>query len=144
MDIVFYNNLSDYNTLNKTLEEVTTISGTLRESCDVINPMIRIEHHGVIHANYCYIPDFGRYYFIVNQTILLNDIVVVELHVDVLESFKEEILNLSCMVNNSSSDNDPYLSGTEWVTTVKTTTSIKQFPNGLNENGEYILITAGG
>ena len=144
MNITFYNNLSDPNTINKSLNEIMTLSGELKASCDVINPIITIENHGMINANYCYIPEFGRYYFIVKQTIITNNIISVELRVDVLESFKTEILALSCIIDNSTINNDRYLHGSEWVATVKTTTSIKQFPSGLNESGQYILITAGG
>lgn len=144
MDIIFYNNLSDPNTINKSLIEITTLSGELKTSCDIIKPNIVIANHGIINANYCYIPELGRYYFIDKQTILTNNTISIELDVDVLESFKNEILALSCILENSTTNNDPYLRGDEWVATVKTTTSIKQFPNGLNDNGQYILITAGG
>lgn len=144
MDIIFYNNTSDPNTINKTLTEVTTLSGELKTRCDIISPNITISNNGMINANYCYIPEFGRYYFIVRQTILNNNVIEIDLNVDVLESFKLEILSLPCILENSTTNNDNYLSGPEWVTSVKTTTHIKQFPSGLNNNGEYILITAGG
>lgn len=144
MDIIFYNNLSDPNTINKALNEVTTLSGELKTSCDIITPNITISNNGMINANYCYIPEFGRYYFIVRQTILTNNVIEIDLNVDVLESFKLEILSLPCILENSTTNNDNYLNGPEWVTSVKTTTHIKQFPSGLNNSGEYILITAGG
>lgn len=144
MDIIFYNNTSDPNTINKTLTEVTTLSGELKTRCDIISPNITISNNGMINANYCYIPEFGRYYFIVRQTILTNNVIEIDLNVDVLESFKLEILSLPCILENSTANNDNYLSGPEWVTSVKTTTHIKQFPSGLNNSGEYILITAGG
>lgn len=144
MDIIFYNSLSDPITLNKSLTEIITLSGEVRTDCDLINPNIIIENQGLINANYCYIPEFNRYYFIVKQTIVNNDLIVIDLHVDVLESFKNEILLLSGIIENSTSNNDNYLNGKEWITSVKTTTSIKQFPSGLNDTGEYILITAGG
>lgn len=144
MDIIFYNNTSDPNTINKALNEVTTLSGELKTICDIISPNITISNNGMINANYCYIPEFGRYYFIVRQTILTNNVIEIDLNVDVLESFKLEILSLPCILENSTANNDNYLSGPEWITTVKTTTHIKQFPSGLNNSGEYILITAGG
>lgn len=144
MDIIFYNNTSDPNTINKALNEVTTLSGELKTSCDIISPNITIANNGMINANYCYIPEFGRYYFIVRQTILTNNVIEIDLNVDVLESFKLQILSLPCILENSTTNNDNYLSGPEWVASVKTTTHIKQFPSGLNNSGEYILITAGG
>ena len=111
MDIIFYNNLSDPNTINKALTEVLTLSGELKSSCDIISPNITISNHGMINANYCYIPEFGRYYFIVKQTIITNNVIEIKLNVDVLESFKLEILSLQCILENSTTNNDNYLSG---------------------------------
>ena len=37
-----------------------------------------------------------------------------------------------------------YMSSPNWVSLVKTKTDIKVFPSGLSEQGEFILITAGG
>lgn len=144
MDIIFYNNLSDPDTIGKTLTEGSTISGYLKNDCDVMNPRIVISNNGMVNANYCYIADFGRYYFIDKQVLLSNNTVALELSVDVLESFKSSILALSCIIDNSTTNNDKYLNGREWVSTVKSSTFIKNFPYGLNSEGEYILITAGG
>lgn len=67
------------------------------------------------------------------------------MHVDVLMSYKEQIKNLNVIINNSEETGaNNYLSGNQWITNVKNTTSIVNFPNGLNDNGEFILITAGG
>lgn len=144
MDLVFYMNASDPETIGKSLTAVTTLSGYLKNDCDVINPRIIVENTGMINANYCYISEFGRYYYIDRQTIMSNHKVMLEMSVDVLESFKTQIKNLQCIIDNSTSDNDKYLVGGEWVTKVKSTTTIKNFPNGLNSSGEFILITAGG
>ena len=144
MDIIFYNNLSDPDTIGKSITTVTTLSGYLKNDCEITAPHIVISNNGAVNANYCYIEAFGRYYFIDKQTILSNNRVALDLSVDVLESFKDNIKALSVMLANSTTDNDRYLNGSEWVTKVKTTTHIKQFPSGLNSSGEYILITAGG
>lgn len=144
MDILFYKNFSDPITLGKELEHVTTLSGTLKSEYDILNPIINIESHNIINANYCHVPELNRYYFIDKQSILTNNLITVFLKVDVLESYKNEIKQLKCILSDSTSNNDNYLNGPQWVTTVKTTTTIKQFPAGLNNEGEYILITAGG
>ena len=144
MDILFYKNFSDPITLGKELEHVTTLSGTLKSEYDILNPIINIESHNIINSNYCHVPELNRYYFIDKQSILTNNLITVFLKVDVLESYKNEIKQLKCILSDSTSNNDNYLNGPQWVTTVKTTTTIKQFPAGLNNEGEYILITAGG
>ena len=60
-------------------------------------------------------------------------------------SFKVQILNLDIIAEQSTSpDEESYMQGEMWQSTVKTKTDIINFPNGLLENGEYILITSGG
>lgn len=144
MLIEFYTNLSDPDTLEKNITKVSELTGTLREECDVENPVIMIEHSGMIFANYCYIADFGRYYYIENQTIVRNNLVRITLKVDVLYSYKEQIKALNVIINNSSDNNDNYLSSELWVAKVKTSTDVLNFPEGFNDSGEFILITAGG
>ena len=144
MDLIFYTNASDPETIGKSLTAVTTLSGYLKNDCDVINPRIVVENTGMVNANYCYIAEFGRYYYIDRQTILSNNRVTIEMSVDVLESFKTQIKALSCIVDNSTQKNDNYLQSDIWTNKVKTKTDIVQFPSGLNNDGEFILITAGG
>lgn len=144
MLIEFYTNLSDPDTLNKNITKVSELNGTLRNECDVEEPIILIENNGMISANYCYIPDFGRYYYIENQTIVRNGLVRLTLKVDVLYSYKDQINALNVIINNSSDNNDNYLSSELWVAKVKTSTHVLNFPDGFNDTGEFILITAGG
>ena len=62
-------------------------------------------------------------------------------------SFADEILNLDVIVSYISNGEYPpsvYFSGEQWQTTVKTKTDVINFPSGLLDNGEYILITSGG
>lgn len=144
MNLIFYINKSDHETINKSLVEGVTLSGSLKNECDIENPRIIIENTGMINANYCYIPEFSRYYFIDNMRIISNNRIEIIMSVDVLESFKNDILNLPCIIDNSTTDNDNYLSSPIWVGSVKSKTDIIQFPYGLNDDGEFILITAGG
>lgn len=60
-------------------------------------------------------------------------------------SYQTQILNLDVIVSdNTSPDSETYVNGSQWVATVKTKTDIINFPSGLLESGEYILITSGG
>jgi hypothetical protein len=68
--------------------------------------------------------------------------------VDVLMSFRTQILNLDVVVNHASigdRDSPTYVDDSDiWRTTVKTKTDVINFPSGLLDDGEYILITSGG
>lgn len=145
MDITFYINNSEKNKISKNLTNNTHISGTLRNETGVMNPVILIHSVNPTKFNYVYITEFNRYYFITDMVSIRTDIWQVKLHVDVLMSFKDSLKNVKVILNDSEVEGaDNYLTGEQWVTNVKDTTSIINFPNGLRDNGEYILITAGG
>lgn len=62
-------------------------------------------------------------------------------------SFQSEILNLDVIVSDLSIGESPtetYMQGEQWETSVKNKTDIINFPSGLLDDGEYILITSGG
>ena len=64
---------------------------------------------------------------------------------DVLMSYKDEIRSMNVILNNTQETGlSNYLSSPNWVNLVKTKTDIKTFPKGLSNEGEFILITAGG
>ena len=134
--------------MEKTLDHPILLEGTLRDESSIINPIILIssEKEDIPYMyNYAYIPAFGRYYFITDIESVRTGIWRVSMHVDVLMSYKEQIKNLNVIINNSEETGaNNYLSGNQWITNVKNTTNIVNFPNGLNDNGEFILITAGG
>ena len=148
MEITLYTNESEKNKLEKTLDHPILLEGTLRDESSIINPIILIssEKEDIPYMyNYAYIPAFGRYYFITDIESVRTGIWRVSMHVDVLMSYKEQIKNLNVIINNSEETGaNNYLSGNQWITNVKNTTNIVNFPNGLNDNGEFILITAGG
>ena len=148
MEITLYTNESEKNKLEKTLDHPILLEGTLRDESSIINPIILIssEKEDIPYMyNYAYVPAFGRYYFITDIESVRTGIWRVSMHVDVLMSYKEQIKNLNVIINNSEQTGaNNYLSGEQWITNVKNTTNIVNFPNGLNDNGEFILITAGG
>lgn len=60
-------------------------------------------------------------------------------------SFKDTINNFDVILNHSEVKGaKDYAQSHVWQSLVKTKTDIITFPSGLSENGEFILITAGG
>lgn len=146
MDIRLYYTNSPNNKIGKHLDGEVTFSGSLRDASQILNPEIMIETPSINGFNYAYIPLFNRYYFIEEIESYRTGLWLVKMKVDALESHKLSILNLDCIIEATEDykAND-YLSESEsWVTTVKAKTDIIKFSNGLLDNGEYILITAGG
>lgn len=146
MDIRLYYTNSPNNKIGKNLYSETSYTGSLRDISKILKPEILIETSSLNGFNYAYIPQFNRYYFIRDIESYRTGLWLVKLEVDVLESFKTAILDLNCIIEATEEygAND-YLSDSEsWVTTVKAKTDILNFSNGLLDEGEYILITAGG
>ena len=145
MNITLYVNNSEKNKIGKNLTNDFTLSGTLRDATNIINPVILIELNEIGNYNYCYISEFNRYYFITDITIIRTGLFAISLMVDVLESFKTDIKNLSViLLNTQNVGSNNYLLSQVFRNNVKSKTDILNFPNGLNDSGEFILITAGG
>lgn len=145
MNIVLCENKSEKNKINKSLTSGITLSGTLRNESNVVTPSIVINIDNPTIYNYAYIEDFKRYYFITDYISLRMGIWQLNLKSDVLMSFKDSILNSNSLINKTESvGKNNYLSGNNWVNSCKTKTDIISFSNGLLNEGQYILITAGG
>ena len=145
MNIVLCENKSEKNKINKSLTSGITLSGDLRNESNVVNPTIIVNTDNPTIYNYAFIPAFNRYYFIIDYISLRTGIWQLNLKSDVLMSFKDSILNSKSLINKTESvGKNNYLSGNNWVNNCKTKTDIISFSNGLLNDGQYILITAGG
>ena len=145
MVIVLGTIADETNKLNKTINNVTNINGTLRQETSVINPSVLIEAQNLSGFNYMYINEFGRYYFITDIVSVKNGLWRVTGKVDVLMSFKAGIETCPVILANTEITLlDKYMPAEMWKTQVKSKTDIINFSSGLNNTGEYILITSGG
>lgn len=144
--ISLFKTASENNRVVKVLTDEKQLSGELRNQTSVLNPSIRIESADNISSyNYAYISEFGRYYYITDIVSVRTNCWIVSLRCDVLMSYKDEIQGLNVILNNTQETGlSNYLASHNWVNLVKTKTDIKVFPSGLSEQGEFILITAGG
>ena len=146
MNVVLYKTKSEYNEINKVLTNALIFPGTLRAETSIMNPSIAIESSvNLSEFNYCHIEDFNRYYFISDVVSLRNNLWLIRCKVDVLMSFKESIFDSTIVLQETTRTGaSNYMTNDVWVSLVKDKTDIIQFPQGLLENGEYILLTAGG
>lgn len=146
MFLKLYNNTSEKNAITKNLTNELSFEGKLREECTIKTPVIDIAStYNIPSFNYAYIPEFDRYYFIDNISSIRNGIWSIAMTCDVLMSFRTHILNSYAIINHTQENGiTGYMSSDIWKTLVKDKTDIINFPNGLLETGEYILITAGG
>ena len=110
MKIILYNNKSDSRVLNKSIEHLEEIDVILKSAQNIMSPEIMLQTKTLpINANYCYISDFGRYYFINAQRLDNGNVSKIELTVDVLMSFKNLILKSTVVAERTTNKYNRYL-----------------------------------
>lgn len=126
MKIIFYNNKEENIVVKK--ENITPlfeIDGTLREGCSIYNPVIQIKTYGkdftnngavqsielanLIKANYAYVEDFSRYYYIDDIIGEYSNVATLFLKCDVLMSFKDYFKELNVFANRNEYNWKPTL-----------------------------------
>lgn len=145
MEVQFYYNYSDSRVINKRLEAGESFSGAARDEANIMSPVITFDTDEVLRYNYAYIPQFQRYYALVDKTVYRQGLFTVTFSVDVLMSFKNHILQLTAVVDKQSMEEngDEYIDDSSLVTDNVMFTTVYNFPNGFNDTPELILITAG-
>ena len=148
MRVILYNTTSDNRVLSKNIALIKEIDAELKDANDVISPTLKIQRfEGWEKVNYIYIKSFNRYYYVNTIKQLLGNAILLDCNVDVLMSNKDAIRNLTCIIdkqeNSSTTYSDKYLDDGSFITECRTFNSILNFPQGFNDDGEFILITAG-
>lgn len=138
MIIKLYNTSSPNNTINKVLQDEREFNITFKDTADIINPTVKLYSKSLLLYNYAYIPDFGRYYFINNITTVPKDIYILDLKCDVLESFKDDILQATGLITRNANGN-PYFDGGDYLTEVRKTHTIYESDIELDFNTSIIV-----
>lgn len=142
MDVRFYLNTSENNSLKKNLTNVEVISGFMREPVDLLRPVFRVQTNPLDY-NYCYIGKFERYYFIKDIVNLRNDLWEVHCEVDVLTSYYDDIRNLSGIVDKQETNGNVYIDDGSWTVENRRVIETLNFSSGFLQTPVNILITAG-
>lgn len=145
MEVIFYYNASDDRKIVKDLLEGVTLEGELRDEANIMSPTIRFKSTDFMRYNYCYIPTFQRYYSVTEINAYRNGLWDVSMAVDVLMSFKGDILRYPCIVDKQSDveNGDEYIDDASLITDNVMFSTVYPYSEGFNDEPEYILITAG-
>lgn len=137
-------NNSDRNVVNKNVNNIMTVNGTLKDSTSIINPVIRIQCNlsSVTGCNYIYIPEFDRYYYVNDITSISNDIVEFSCHVDVLYTYSSQIRSNTAIVRRQENQWNLYLNDGTFRVYQDPKVVTKAFPSGFNTQ-EFVLAVAG-
>ena len=151
MTITIYQNKSEGNVLNKDITQVVQLTGTLREGTSVLNPTIVVESSepNIVWANYLYIAEWGRYYFINEIANIRTNVWSFECHVDVLMTYRNTILQQSGIIARQEFLYNLYLDDDKFLVNAPRMHITKAFPNRVpagNVAGanSFILTLAGG
>lgn len=124
------------------------MNGSLRDESSVIDPVILIEKNNptFYNYNYMYIPDFKRWYYINDIVSIRNGLWEIHAHVDVLYTWGADIKRMNGVADKLEdiTNANVYFDDGSFIMDSRNDIEVKEFPNGLNENGSYILICAGG
>ena len=139
MKAIFYYNKSDERYMNKELEvlkwgqqELTEIPIQVIEPSNVIRPRLRLSSNLVTqNANYVYVEELGRYYYIRNWS-MENGYIYVDCEVDVLYTFRTYISKENVIVARQRDYYDRYLEDDKIKAENYECVRTLQFPSGFS------------
>lgn len=137
------NNTEELNKISKSPTTVRTLSGTLREETDIVDPEILIEFDGALtDCNYMYIQVLSRYYFITKIESVRNKLWRIYAHCDVLKTYAEAILNTEAVVARSENRYNLFLNDSMYKAFSNPRLQIANFPQKFTGES-YVLVMNG-
>ena len=138
MKLEFFHTDNSSNTINKTLTKISEKDVTLKASTDILAPrMVFLAKDFTSTINYMKMLD--KYYFVDLQFIRNNSLVIVNSSIDVLETYKDIILNSQADIIKKSSAGNIKQENVLPTTISKTFNSDKT----LTKSSSIIMVTSG-
>ena len=148
MTLKTYRFLGDSRKIDKTLHDVSTYSNAvIVGDMSIQTPTILLQLDSftdVINFNYIQIPELRRYYYVVESTIKEDGYVQIKCRVDVLKSFKNDILESTQYIDRQQNKCTYQLPDGMYNIKSNRNLTIKNFGNVIIEpNANFILQTSG-
>ena len=149
MNITLYKNKSANNVINKKLVSEKNLGNSciMGDNTSVTSPTVIIggitSLDIISDYNYAYIPQCHRYYYINDIIALSGGRVKLLLTVDVLMSFKTDILNSTQLVIRQKNQGKMYLADADWTVDGRTYLRSQYFNENHfdTQNDTFVLIT---
>ena len=143
MQANFYKNLSDNKVVNKDIyASVMGLDIVLKDDCDILNPTFILNvNNKILTSNYMWVSDLNRFYYIENIE-LSKQRMYIKAKVDVLMSYKSDILNLNCIIKRQSNLYNSYLNDDEYKSYEYNRIQTFPFARGFTAE-EFILAVSG-
>ena len=144
MTIKLYVNNSENNRMVKDISEISTLTGTLKAETSIINPVIMIEGdlEDYANANYMWIDEFNRFYFINDIRSIRNELIEISAHVDVLSTYADYIKQCTGIVAKQENIWNLYVDDNSFMTYQNPLVITKEFPSGFTTQN-FVLAVAG-
>ena len=147
IEVTFFKYNGKFNAVPKTLPTGTTLHGLLRDSYDMANPVITVRANVLFDFNYCYVPVFGRYYFIDRVDVQSTDTYRLTLSVDVLQTYSDAILASNATLTSGVGNTNKYASNRNNVYDTRQQRKVLQFTDAtdtFSDDGKIVMITIKG
>lgn len=149
MVVTLYQYSGKSNQIVKNLGVGVNVDGLIKDVFNVVNPSITLRANSQINDfkrfNYCYVPILYRYYFVENLTVLSADKCIINLSVDVLQSYSTEIKAATATIIRRENANK-FISIRQNIHDVRP--SFEKIDFSVNapfdENGNIIMVTLKG
>lgn len=142
--IILQTNKTEMNALDKSITNITTVTGTLKAGTSITNPIIIIagDLSNVTGCNYMTISEFGRKYFVTDIISIKDNLFEVHGKCDVLTSFKTEIRSNRAIIRRQMNAFNAYLNDGSFRVYQNPSVVTKSFPAGFSTQ-EFVLAVAG-
>lgn len=131
--------------IGKSLTTGGTYSCVLKDGTSILKPVLELRTSDPVYTyNYMQIADFSRYYFIDDIISLHNNLWEIHARVDVLETYKAQILANSAIVKRQQSQYNLYLDDPDFHAYNYERIQTLKFPNNdFHKALNYVLVVNG-
>lgn len=145
LTINFMYNNEPMNKISKSPSTLFSLEGTLKDEASIVDPEILVAYSNPITANYAYIQQFSRYYYITDITSVRTGLWRIKMHTDVLKTFSEGILGSPAIIAKTSNRGyyNLYLNDADYKCQQNDIIITKKFPSGFEDNDRVVLLVLG-
>ena len=142
VDITFYNNNSDRRCINKNLTGATTISGNVKTqyTSSSISLDIAVSVAGITPFQFNYMKYDNKFYYIDNVDFVLQNIIRLNCSVDLLETYKAQILKQTAVLERSQNIYSRYIDDDKLVLNAYKRVQTKAFPVSFTPSSSYVIV----
>lgn len=146
--IELYNYTGLEKVIRKNITLVETVSGEYRSPLTLMNPTYVLAGSVqplLVNGQVNYLKVANRFYHVIDWSVEFNGLIQVNLHLDVLMTYKDIINDLEIMLERSSTAIDPDIADSQLPLSANKEVAFMDFPRGFSENSEdgcYMMVTS--